>query len=361
MLLVGRDVVLQLAGGERIGACGVGRDVHLVEADIAHHRQRALELRVGLAGEADDEVGDHCDAGDRGPDALDQRPVLGIGVAAPHVGQHVVVACLEWQIHILHHAGQPGDGVDDALAHVVGVGREETDARQLRHAIVDRLKEVGQVGGAGQVVAVRIDVLAQQRHLAHAPRGQHAALVDQLVQRPRGLASPAVRDDAEGTELVAAVDDGNVRRHAGLARDEGADAAVGVDAVALADVLDERRELLRAHEDVDERVALAQLVLLGADHAAHEGQRAPFRLLAPGLQARHHADDAVLGVLAHDAAVEDDDVGFLGAQRLLQAELLQRRAHALGVRRVHLAADRPEVELRHVFVLKDQRSLLAPR
>ena len=58
-----------------------------------------------------------------------------------------------------------------------------------------------------QVVAVRVDVLAEQRHLAVAGRGERPRLVDHVVERPAALRSAAERHDAVGTRLVAAVDD----------------------------------------------------------------------------------------------------------------------------------------------------------
>jgi hypothetical protein len=57
-----------------------------------------------------------------------------------------------------------------------------------------------------QVVAVRVDVLAEQRHLAIA--GQASAVPPRRCRRTAGCAPAAAeRDDAVGAGLVAAVDD----------------------------------------------------------------------------------------------------------------------------------------------------------
>ena len=58
-----------------------------------------------------------------------------------------------------------------------------------------------------QVVAVRVHVLAEERDLAVALRGELARLRDDLVERAAALRAAAERDDAVGAGLVAAVDD----------------------------------------------------------------------------------------------------------------------------------------------------------
>ena len=52
-----------------------------------------------------------------------------------------------------------GYGVDDVVAHIVGVGSEKADALNAAH-IVDGGEQVGEVNAAGQVVAVGVHVLA---------------------------------------------------------------------------------------------------------------------------------------------------------------------------------------------------------
>ena len=79
-------------------------------------------------------------------------------------------------------------------------------------------EQVGQVGPAcREVVAVAVDDLAQQRHLAHALGDQAAHLAHDLVQRPAALDAAAEGDDAEGAGVRAAVDDGHVGGHRRLA------------------------------------------------------------------------------------------------------------------------------------------------
>jgi len=67
------------------------------------------------------------------------------------------------------------------------------------------------VGGAA---AVRIDVLAEQRHLPHALEREVGDLGQHVVERPRHLLAARVRHDAERAVLAAALHDRHERRGA---------------------------------------------------------------------------------------------------------------------------------------------------
>ena len=133
-----------------------------------------------------------------------------------------------------------------------------------------RLQQVPQVKVAVKVVPVRVHVLAEQGDLANAPIGEQLDLADDVGDGAADLPSTAIWNDAEGAELVAAVNDRDIRRDV-RPRGERPDASLRVDAHAVAEQVDQRSELLRAHEDVDLWEPLLERVGLGPDHAAHEG------------------------------------------------------------------------------------------
>ena len=62
-----------IVGGGRAGARAVLEGVSRGVADLRDEPQRRLEIRVGLAGEADDEIAGERDVRPRGADALDER------------------------------------------------------------------------------------------------------------------------------------------------------------------------------------------------------------------------------------------------------------------------------------------------
>ena len=70
-----------------------------------------LELRLGFAGKADDDVGGDGDVGDDARGCALQASIVVGGVAAPHLGQHLVVAGLDRNLDVLADFGQFGDGV----------------------------------------------------------------------------------------------------------------------------------------------------------------------------------------------------------------------------------------------------------
>ncbi len=109
--------------------------------------------------------------------------------------------------------------------------REEPDPLQAVD-LTDRGEEVSEVVAVGQIVAVGVDVLAQQRDLPDTAVRQKTGLPGDVVDGAANLAPTAVGDDAEGAELVAAVDDGDVRRDVGPG-DQRADSPVRVYAHSL--------------------------------------------------------------------------------------------------------------------------------
>ena len=170
-------------------------------------------------------------------------------VLAAHPAQDRIVAGLDRQVEVLADRRTIGHRRDQPVGQVPRVRRHEPEARDRRDAVggpdgVDRPDELGQVRPAGQielaarpalgvdvaearlrrqVVAVRVDVLAEQRDLAIAGRGERARLGDDLVERPAALGPAAERDDAVGARLVAAVDD----REPGADRRPAGDRAAG--------------------------------------------------------------------------------------------------------------------------------------
>jgi hypothetical protein len=77
-------------------------------------------------------------------DAVDQAAVLGVGVAALHALQHLVVARLDGHFDVRADLGQVAHGLQDAVGHVVGVAGEEADAPEAVD-FVDSAQQVGQI------------------------------------------------------------------------------------------------------------------------------------------------------------------------------------------------------------------------
>ena len=98
-----RDVRGDAVGERRGGGARARRVLERVgvdEADLAHQAERGLEVRVALAGEADDQVGGERHVGAGAAQRVDDPPVAVGAVAAAHAGEHAVRAALERQVHV---------------------------------------------------------------------------------------------------------------------------------------------------------------------------------------------------------------------------------------------------------------------
>ena len=154
---------------------------------------------------------------------------------------------------------------------------------------MDGAHEVRQVGvvsvGVNRrlVLAVRLDGLSEQRHLAHAALSMRLDLAGDLIDRSGTLASAPQRDDAVGAELVAALDYGHERSRTGLirkhvgptCRPELAAVILDLGQTRQVEQIDDLIESLRLGPGVDEGEPFGDRVVAASgvrsDHAAHDG------------------------------------------------------------------------------------------
>ena len=376
-------------------------------------------MGLGLAAEAHDHVGRDCDAGHGLANACQTLEVVLDGVLPAHSPQDRIVTRLDRQVQVLAHRRARGHRGDQAVGQVPRVRGDEAEAGDRRQPVggpeaVDRANELGEVGspveiepstrpslgidvpeaGVGrQIVAIAVDVLAEQRDLSIAGDGERACFVEDVVEGAAALGAAAEGDDAVGARLVAAVDDrqpGADRRAArdGTAGDggragvgqtvghadpvatyrcrrtHGTHAAEGAERIRGADRPDgslrrcepeavhELRLLVRAEEHVDSGISARQSrSFLFAHGTAGEDdtQRRVGRLEAP--QIALPANDLLLGRLADRAGIDDDKVRGFELRRLVAPGGEQSPGHLLRIAPVHLAAQRPQEEARQCLGL----------
>ena len=214
---------------------------------------------------------------------------------------------------------------------------------------------------SGAVIGV--DVLPDQRHLAHAGPRQTFDLRDDLGDRARYLGAAGIRHDAEAAELVAAFLDGDERAHAARAdrlaargREEVElvlDRKRGVDDAALAlRLCQEFRQtviVLRPDHEVDHRGAAKNFLAFRLGDAAGHGNEHATLGAGRGLaQLAHPAElgkDLLGRLLADVTGIEDDEVGVFRLGGLDEAMRRQDVRHTMGIVDVHLAAVGFDVEL----------------
>ena len=105
----------------------VSKHTKSLEFRFADEIEQFLEARFGFAGKADDEGRAQCDARHAGPDFPDEiHDVLPRGFA-PHPFEHVFVDVLERNVHVTRHLRASGDGPDEFVRPVRGMGVKQAD------------------------------------------------------------------------------------------------------------------------------------------------------------------------------------------------------------------------------------------
>ena len=201
--LVG-DLVGQLG---RLGAATrrVDEREGAVVAHLLHDLECLPEVVLGLAREADDDVGAEREAGNRVAQLGDERQVALAVVGAAHQLQEPARPRLERQVDVLADRAAVGHGRDHGVAEVLRVRAREADALDAldRVAGAQQLAELGLEPGA-QVAAPGVHVLAEQRDLLDAVGGEARHLGHDLAGPAALLATADGRDDAVRALGVAA-------------------------------------------------------------------------------------------------------------------------------------------------------------
>ncbi len=249
------------------------------------------------------------------------------------------------------HPGEVSHRLDHARRDVPRMGAGEADPLQAIDGVqpVQQFREVA-FAVVGRLVM--IDDLAEELNLFRAGVDRLPGLGEDGGDGTHPLVPSRVGNDAEGAELVAALDDGDVGLEGVAAASDAErerDVVKRVDfnrrasaGAALGRLRHEHRQaldVLSADDDVDHtRTGEDRRPLLLRDAARDGDDRtsAGFDSLLPDLaEAR---EQLLLRPLPHAARVDDDDVRLVVARGFLVASLFEQARHALGVVHVHLAA-----------------------
>ena len=96
-----------------------------------------------------------------------------------------------------------GDQLVVHVARMAGGVAQPRDAGNLGEPM-QQPRRASRRAPSGALAVIGVDVLAEQRDLAHAGIGQPLGLGDDLRDRPRDFGAARIGHDAEGAELVAA-------------------------------------------------------------------------------------------------------------------------------------------------------------
>src|SRR5262245_9779095 len=320
-----------------------------VVGDVLHDLERLFEVALGLAREADDDVGREREVGDRGAKLADEAQVALAAIRAAHRLEDTGRARLEREVRVLADRVTRRHRSDDVATEILRMRAREADALDPVDG-VDRAQELGET--AAEVPSVRIDVLPEESDLADAFVGQPRHFAEDLTGAPAHLAATDRRHDAVRAHRVAAHRD----LHPGLEtafavhRERPGELALLADPESAtrrvspgAEPLSEVRDRARPEGDVDEGVQLEEPLALGLRVAAAHRDH----LLRVGelehLRVAEMRGEPLIRLLADRARVEDEDVRLFLRDRLPQSQLLEHALDALGIVGVHLAPERRDV------------------
>ena len=320
----------------------VGHGGRLRSAPRAEHeRERAVvahllddleglaEVLLRLPREPDDDVRREREVGNGCAHLPDELQVALAPVGSPHALQHPARAGLERQVGVLADRSALGHRPDDGLTEVLRMRAREADPLDAGDCVhgAQKLAEL-RLHVRHEIAAPRVDVLAEERHLAHAVVRQARHLGDDVAGPAALLAAADGGDDAVRADGVAAHGD----LHPGLELPLAMRRQVAGELVPLgkAPALDahasgaepvcEMRDRAGAEGDVHIGVELEDplALRLGVAPADRDDPVGVGSLERGGL--REVRREALVGLLADGAGVEDDDVGLVGRERFAEAE-----------------------------------------
>ena len=208
-----------------------------------------------------------------------------------------------------------------------------------------------------EVTPPRVHVLAEQRDLPDALAGQALDLGHDLARAAAPLPPAHRGHDAVRAARVAPHRDLHPRLERPLAhrrqqRGEGpllsgAEAPALSSEPARAEPVGQVRDGAGPEGHVDEGVHVEEALSLGLRVAAADGDDALRITLLQRAGLGEMSREALIRLLADRARVEDHHVRLVLGQRLAEPELLEHALDALGVVRVHLAAERGDVVAPH--------------
>ena len=180
---------------------GVAEDADRVEPGCGEEVGEHVDLSVGLAREAEDDVAADPCIGAHGPDPFDQIEER-LRVAEPaHPAQNGRVGVLERQVEVGQDVADAEHGVQQRRTHLCGL--QVADPNPVQAVDAAHLRQKGLQIGA-EVTAVACGVLADQDGLTDTLFDQPPGLGDDVGRRTGKVGPTEARDRTEGAAPVAA-------------------------------------------------------------------------------------------------------------------------------------------------------------
>jgi hypothetical protein len=357
-----RGAVVQVRSGGA-GTARIDEGEALVEADVFNQLHRLVEIGIGFAGKADDEIGRNRDVRPYRAQLADLGLEFQRRVAAFHRAEDAIAAGLHRQVQVVGQLRHVAIGLDQRVGKLQRMRSGEADATnafyfsdganqqaQVSHLIVALASD------RSHPAAIGVDVLAKQIDFAHTLRSQLRYFHQHVLERSADFLATGIRHHAERAVLRTAFHDRHECAGAFGARfrqavelfDLGkADVDLRLAAgAAFADQFRQPVQRLRTKHQIHVRCPLDDGgAFLRGDAAADSDDHR----LAAGferLPAAQLAEHLFLRLLANGAGVDQHDIGLFGVVGQLQPFGGGQHVGHLGrVVLVHLATVGLDVEL----------------
>lgn len=363
---------------------GVLEDAAAFEFEGLDEVEEFLVVLFGFAGEAGDEGGADGEIRDAVAHALEEvADVFPVGLAV-HLVEHVVGDVLQGNIDIAGDFGTLGDGLDEFIGPMRGVGVEEADP-EVAFEFIESAEEGGEGFASGRVDAGGgFGALAEALPLVHA---KVSGVLGDEIDFLHALGDEAFRfahdgvlgagtvlaanlwDDAEGAGVVAAFGDLDVghviwreaEAGGGVVGDVARLGGDGVERAVFGEVAFEGLandggdvgDLVEADKGIDFGKKAGEIFLESLGKATGDDDLLFFAggvFLAGVHGFDDGADGFVFGDIDEGAGIDDEGVSHLGIGHDRHTFILKVSEHDLGVDEVLGATEGNESDLsRHGF------------
>ena len=338
-------------GSRGAGTLRVNKGIGLGIANCLGKRERLLKVILGLAREAHNDISRKRDIGDAVANTINQAQIILARIATIHLFKNARGTRLNGQVKLRHDGRCLSHSVNGLGQQVLRMRRGKEDALNTR--VAHGAQQIGKARLAKEIATVGVNILTQQRNLAHALAHQTRHLVNDLLEGTALLATAHVRHDAVGAEVVAARHDRHpcmilrlaMPRHThsiGILVLVRADMTLAIQE-RLGDKLRHMRNRVSAKNDVDVvDVGKQALAIALGDAAAHGDHALARRRRRQALTGIALAVQTGVGSLANTARHEHDNIGMLRVERHEATIRIEQTAHTLGVVLIHLTAERAD-------------------
>src|SRR5256886_1960813 len=196
---------LRHARGGGTGPRRERKDMEMREPACVDEIERAREHILALGRESGDDIATEHDVRPQPPHRPSEGDGVGAQMPALHALEDEIVPRLQREMQTRHQPPVGGERIEQSAVDLHRIDRREPQPRELGHVFQNLLHQRAELGRARKIRAIAGEIDARENHFAIAPRAEPAHLSDHLAHGHRARIAAAIRDNAEGAAMIAAV------------------------------------------------------------------------------------------------------------------------------------------------------------